>query len=372
MQRGWIWLIFIVASLVVLKLHVPETYAETAQVSVSVITAECSDGIDNDGDGETDYPEDDGCESEIDYDETDTPDPECSDSVDNDGDGNIDFPDDLGCDSDSDNSEAGEVTPETVAQIVGTPLPVSSDRAETEVRLHGYAYPNSPVTVSINGVKANTTRADDSGEFRIKINNLGDALYNFSVVAQDPELRFSNPVNYSLRVPIKKLTELRGIYLPPTLGVSSRYVLPGEVVRVRGYSKPNSTITVSPPLTDDIDLYSSNNGEFSFTFDTKELSIGDYTFIGYILNTFSQRVFSDRVGLSIVNDKNDLEEVKYCIPKGDINGDCKVNIIDFSIVAFWWEKKLDEEFLEKESSELNNDGVVDIVDFSIMAYYWTG
>jgi len=53
----------------------------------------CSDGIDNDGDGHTDFPDDPGCFHAQD----DVEDKACSDGIDNDGDGNTDFPDDPGC-----------------------------------------------------------------------------------------------------------------------------------------------------------------------------------------------------------------------------------------------------------------------------------
>ncbi|MPY80554.1 MAG: hypothetical protein GEV04_19320 [Actinophytocola sp.] len=68
---------------------------------------ECSDGVDNDGDKKIDYPEDPGCDSPEDNDESDDPTtPECSDGVDNDKDGWTDYPDDPGCDSEEDDSES--------------------------------------------------------------------------------------------------------------------------------------------------------------------------------------------------------------------------------------------------------------------------
>jgi hypothetical protein len=66
--------------------------------------AQCSDGLDNDGDGLTDFPGDEGCSSYFDNDEAGAP--ACSDGVDNDGDGKLDFPDDPGCTSASDVNEA--------------------------------------------------------------------------------------------------------------------------------------------------------------------------------------------------------------------------------------------------------------------------
>ena len=69
------------------------------------VLPECSDGMDNDGDGLTDFPADPGCANANDVDETDQP--ECSDGLDNDMDGFVDYPDDLSCASFSDNSETG-------------------------------------------------------------------------------------------------------------------------------------------------------------------------------------------------------------------------------------------------------------------------
>ncbi len=57
----------------------------------------CADGIDNDGDGTIDFPEDLGCISEDDDTEDSLTMPQCSDGRDNDGDGKKDYPADPGC-----------------------------------------------------------------------------------------------------------------------------------------------------------------------------------------------------------------------------------------------------------------------------------
>jgi hypothetical protein len=64
----------------------------------------CSDGVDNDGDGLIDYPNDPGCTSAADREETDN-NPPCSDGIDNDGDLAIDYGEDPGCTSASDTDE---------------------------------------------------------------------------------------------------------------------------------------------------------------------------------------------------------------------------------------------------------------------------
>ncbi|MGH3939204.1 MAG: hypothetical protein ACRDTG_11325 [Pseudonocardiaceae bacterium] len=65
---------------------------------------ECKDGIDNDGDGKIDFPNDPGCSSPEDDSEEDQP--ECKDGIDNDGDKKIDFGEDPECDSPEDDSES--------------------------------------------------------------------------------------------------------------------------------------------------------------------------------------------------------------------------------------------------------------------------
>ncbi|MGN6104036.1 MAG: hypothetical protein ACTHU0_02935, partial [Kofleriaceae bacterium] len=69
---------------------------------------QCSDGIDNDGDGDIDFPDDLGCDSDTDESEDTPAKPQCSDNRDNDGDGLKDFPNDPGCDSPLADSETDD------------------------------------------------------------------------------------------------------------------------------------------------------------------------------------------------------------------------------------------------------------------------
>ncbi len=70
----------------------------------------CDDGIDNDGDGKTDYPADPGCVAPQADDETDDCPagagcPQCGNGIDDDGNGVTDYPNDPGCDSAADTTE---------------------------------------------------------------------------------------------------------------------------------------------------------------------------------------------------------------------------------------------------------------------------
>jgi hypothetical protein len=72
------------------------TGASTA--SFTVIVPDCANGLDDDGDGFTDDPDDPGCADATDLSER-SPTLVCDDGVDGDGDGFVDFPADPGCHS---------------------------------------------------------------------------------------------------------------------------------------------------------------------------------------------------------------------------------------------------------------------------------
>jgi probable HAF family extracellular repeat protein len=68
---------------------------------VYLASPECDDSVDNEPDGQTDFPNDTDCWSALDFSET----PDCGDGVDNDSDGYADFPNDPECASATDQTE---------------------------------------------------------------------------------------------------------------------------------------------------------------------------------------------------------------------------------------------------------------------------
>ena len=76
-----------------------------ASVDVFADAPECNDGVDNDGDGLTDFPEDPGCEDAVDTSERERA---CANGIDDDEDGATDFPADPGCASYEDDDEFNE------------------------------------------------------------------------------------------------------------------------------------------------------------------------------------------------------------------------------------------------------------------------
>jgi len=111
----------------------------------------CNNGVDNDGDGKIDYPNDPGCASPTDDDESDDcplgPNcPACANGLDDDGDGHIDYPADPGCKAASGLVESCDAEADPIFQITG---PVTNGDL---TGAHDNDTPPSTCTFGFNGV----------------------------------------------------------------------------------------------------------------------------------------------------------------------------------------------------------------------------
>jgi hypothetical protein len=169
--------------------------AAGAQVACSAAAPppppQCSDGIDNDGDGKVDYPADAGCSSAADA--TESPDPavaagaaaappQCADHKDNDADGATDTQD-PGCSSPADTNEADESIQDLVLCGRRQISLVRADAKGSKVVLSGLvsqANAGKPIEVFANyavGKKARagrftrlgTVKATKTGEFTARV-----------------------------------------------------------------------------------------------------------------------------------------------------------------------------------------------------------
>ena len=261
-------------------------FADSVGVSVEVVIYECNDGLDNDNDGFTDYPDDPDCDFASDNSE-EVVIYACDDSLDNDGDNLIDYPDDPGCDSTTDDSEVNlpphnNQNTNTSGGGGGTSNKGSSgqdDQNTTTLEFNGVAEPNSNIVVFRNLTPIDVFTVDSSGIFSFELVDepIGTFSYSLSVRGEDG---FAPAQTYQLQ------------------------------------NSASGLIKVS-----DIKLFFTNR----------------------------------------------ISDVK-----GDINGDKRINITDFSIVAYWFERPLRGDILVIEKTLFNGDGIIDLVDMSIMAYYWTG
>jgi hypothetical protein len=167
-------------------------------------------------------------------------------------------------------------------------------------------------------------------------------------------------------------TEISSVFIAPTIAVDKKEVKQGDPIVIFGQSLPDTPIKIEVDSAVPIFAHttSSASGVYTYDFDSSELEMGSHVAkteaeLGGLLSNYSvAQAFT-------VGDENVAAPAasagSECPPKGDLNGDCKVNLIDFSILAYWYGRSS-----APAAYLLDGGSTVGLRDFSIMAYYWTG
>jgi hypothetical protein len=259
----------------------------------------------------------------------------------------------------------------------------SSTTMPTGVNFSGMAYPSSKVTILKNGKIAATTTADPAARFSVSIGDLKTGTYNFSVYGNDvngiKSLTFSFPVYVTSGTTVN----IGGIFLSPTIDTDKSKVKKGEVLLVFGQTIPNTDLGIIFHSDEEIlkSTKTDSKGMYKYNMDTSVLAYGDHV-VKSKATTDDTIVTSSETSFAVVNSpsilKNNSANFNTNInanadtpnsnaKKGDSNNDNKVNIVDFSVAAYWYKKPS-----PPKNMDLNGDGRVDLIDFSIMAFNWTG
>ncbi len=244
----------------------------------------------------------------------------------------------------------------------------------TEVNFYGKAYPNSTVTLLKDAQLLDKTTASSNSDFEIVIMSITGGTYLFSFYTEDIYNIRSDLVTMSVNVINDAKTTVSGIFLPPTIETDKSTVKQGDELIIFGQTIGNGEVVIeigssTTSSSTTMTTNTSGNGLYEHHFDTAILSFGDYTVKAKAIFDEVESSYGKTIAFS-VGDENVFKEPTFLI--GDLNDDWKVDVVDFSIAAFWYKQPLSEEFAEIEAERLNGDGKVDLVDFSIMAYHWTG
>jgi len=239
----------------------------------------------------------------------------------------------------------------------------------TQVIFSGRAYPKSTVTLLKDAQVAAVTVADANANFSITLSGLSGGNYIFSIYAEDDQGRRSSLLTFPVSVTSGVTTKIEGIFIAPTIAVDKIEVKKGDNIAIFGQSAPNSEITIAVSSDEEIFVKTPADkyGAYLYNLDTSPISMGQHfakskSALKGEISSFSQAVSF------LVGTKNVFAlPPGKCPLKADLNGDCRVNLVDFSIAAYWYKRPS-----PPPSVDLNGDGKVDLVDFSIMAYYWTG
>jgi hypothetical protein len=235
------------------------------------------------------------------------------------------------------------------------------------IELKGYAYPNATVNILKDGAGVGSVSADSEGNFSFLLSGLSGGSYNFGFWAQDKSGKRSVTFTFQITLNGGSTTKVSGIVLPPTIGLNKTSVSRGEAIVVSGASVPSAQIRIQiAPRQKEYLTKASLSGDYSQTISINGLEKGLYTAKSRteITSATNESVFSQLVSFGV-----DTSVPKAtCSGGADINKDGKVNLVDFSIMAFWWNKKISQGSLV----DLNCDGILNLADFSILAFGWTG
>jgi len=244
----------------------------------------------------------------------------------------------------------------------------------TSVMFSGRAYPGSSVTLLKDAQIAVKTVAGPDSKFQISLSRLSGGSYIFSLYAEDHKGYRSSLLSFPVSVTTGATTNISGIFIAPTIAVDKSEVKRGENIAIFGQSTPlgNMTITINSDEEFFEKTKADTNGIYLLNFDTSPLAPEQHiakskAALAGEISTFG-KVVSFTVGTRTVFVSTPLA----CSSRADLNADCKVNLIDFSIAAFWYKRTISVRFQVIEAERLNGDGKIDLVDFSIMAFYWTG
>ena len=237
---------------------------------------------------------------------------------------------------------------------------------DTQVSINGLAYANATVHILIDATEVGTVRTNSRGEFTFTTDTEpGTASFGFW--STDSTGTRSLTVNTTFDVTQGAVTNLNGILLPPTIRTVNAQVNPGDQVTLAGQTIPNANVEISiDGKTPTLRSTADGNGNWSVIFDTRTVSIDTHTAKArFVTGTGSLRTESTYgTALSLFVGVEGKATVS-----SDLNRDGKVNLIDFSILAFWWGTPGGN---SNPPADINQNGRVGLEDFSILLFNWTG
>ncbi len=247
-------------------------------------------------------------------------------------------------------------------------------RNRATVVLVGKAYPQSQVVVLKDGQIVAKTVASPLANFQVALTGLAAGEYTFLVYGEDKQGLRSPLLSFPVMVSKGTLTKIEDIFIAPTIALDKREVRRGEVISIFGQSVPQSLVTleVNSATPFFARTLADKNGVYLYNFDTAVLEYGSHSTQSKSATNTEISAPSSRAPFLVGTRTVFAEETTSCVKKADLNADCKVNLVDFSIAAFWYLRPLTPAFVVREKNQLSGDGVVNLVDFSIMAFHWTG
>jgi cysteine-rich repeat protein len=237
---------------------------------------------------------------------------------------------------------------------------------DTQISVTGIGYPGRTINFLLDTESVGSVRASRDGRFEFATDaNPGTAT--LGIWALDAEGTRSITLNNTFDVTQGAVTNVNGVILPPTIRVPNPQVNPGDVVTFSGQSVPNATIELHVNNSELVEMIETNaEGIWQLALDTSRLRVAEHTVRARSITgnppLTVQSGFSSALQLFVGVDGQ-------VTTPSDLNRDGRVDLIDFSILIFWWNTNGGE---SDPPADINGNGRVSIEDFSILLFNWTG
>ncbi len=260
------------------------------------------------------------------------------------------------------NSPAGSPSVGSTPFIPGANVGSLASETQTRVVLRGKAYPNSTVNILLDGKIKGTALADSNADFQYSSTEITAGTATFGFTARDSNGVESVTTSIVFDVAQSAVSTVANVFFPPTIQVSERQVPKGDPLTVSGFSVPNATVSseIGGGVKTTLSGTADQSGAWAIRVDTVSLTDGLHTVKAFFkqdggIQSGFGRSISFSVGEGAFADTG----------TPDLNGDGKVNLVDFSIFLLKWQS-------DDIQSDFNSDGTVNLGDFSIMLFNWTG
>lgn len=237
--------------------------------------------------------------------------------------------------------------------------------------LSGKAYPNSELKILRDSHIIKTITADSSGNFSTTINGMSSGTFTFSVYATDANGNRSPSVAFERTISSNVTVTVNNIIIAPTIQTNYIQVKQGDPIVVSGYTGPNAPVTLyfTGPESFIANVISNLSGFYTYTLSTTSRTKGQYAVYAKSLidGSFSPNSFS--ITFRIGDETVVVPPTGDCSKRSDLNCDGRVNLIDFSILLYFWDLT---DISKNPRADIDGNGDVGLRDLSIMLFDWTG
>lgn len=237
---------------------------------------------------------------------------------------------------------------------------------DTQVSVSGLGYPGQTINFLLDTKSIGTVKANAQGRFEFAT-AASPGTATLGVWALDYSSKRSITLNSTFDVTQGAVTNVRGLILPPTLSVANPTVIPGTPIAITGQGIPVAKIEIHFNKSEIVESTTSGtDGKFTLSLDSSKLRNAEYSIKARSITgtapLLTPSSFSSSVQLFVGVDG---------VPTtpSDLNRDAKIDLIDFSILIFWWQTAGGD---SNPPADISGNGKVSLEDFSILLFNWTG